>query len=95
MNSKGIQDKLSSAGGTAAGFAKSKDKAVADKMGELYLKAFSRRPQEREVQIAQQYVAAKMQQAEEKKEDVAAAEKQAHEDLVWAILNTKEFLFNH
>ena len=95
LNSKGIQDKLASGGGTAAKFAGDKEKAVADKMGELYLRAFARKPQEREIQVARAYVTSKLKQAEEQKTDVAVAEKQAYEDLVWAILNTKEFLFNH
>ena len=95
LNSKGIQDKLSSNGGTAAKLAGDRDSAVADKMGDLYLRAFSRKPQAQEIQIAQDYVSSKIKQAEEKKEDVAVAEKKAYEDLVWAILNTKEFLFNH
>ena len=95
LNSKGIQDKLASNSGTAAKFAMDKEAAVADKMGELYLRAFSRQPLEREVQIAQEYVAAKVRQAEQNQADPVAAEKSAYEDLVWAILNTKEFLFNH
>ena len=95
LNSKGIQDKLASAQGTAAKFAQNREQAVADKLGELYLKAFSRAPQEREIAIAQDYVTKKLKQAEAAKEDPAAAEKKAYEDLVWAILNTKEFLFNH
>ena len=87
--------KASPNAGTAAKFAGNKELNVADKMAQLYLKAFARAPVEREVRIAQEYVAAKVKQAEEKKEDVVAAEKRAYEDLVWAILNTKEFLFNH
>jgi len=95
LNSKGIQDKLASGGGTAAKFAQDREKAVADKLGELYMRAFARKPKEPEIKIAQDYITNKVKQAEEKKEDVAAAEKKAYEDLVWAILNTKEFLFNH
>ena len=95
LNSKGIQDKLADGRGTAAQFATDPDKVVADKLGELYLRAFSRAPLEHEIRIAQDYVEGKLKQAAEKQEDPAQVEKQAYEDLVWAILNTKEFLFNH
>jgi len=95
LNSKGIQDKLADAQGTAARFASDGDRAVADKLGELYLRAFSRAPRASEIQIAQDYVEGKLKQAAENQEDPAVVEKQAYEDLVWAILNTKEFLFNH
>jgi hypothetical protein len=95
LNSKGIQDKLADAGGTAAQFAADREKAVADKLGELYLLAFSRKPLEHEIGIAKEYVESKLKLAAEKGDDLAVTEKQAYEDIVWAILNTKEFLFNH
>jgi hypothetical protein len=45
--------------------------------------AYSREPQPEELQKAADYLAKKN------------GEKSAWEDMVWALLNTKEFLFNH
>jgi hypothetical protein len=30
-----------------------------------------------------------------KKEDKASVQRRAYEDLIWALINTKEFSFNH
>jgi hypothetical protein len=47
------------------------------------VQAFSRQPSEYELGAAKGYIA--------KKSDA----KEAYEDIVWALINTKEFLFNH
>ncbi|MEM7230612.1 MAG: DUF1553 domain-containing protein [Planctomycetota bacterium] len=54
-----------------------------DPIGELYLAAFSRKPKPSERQNAEAYLASKTQRGE------------ALQDLIWAIVNTKEFLFQH
>ena len=54
-----------------------------ENIGEVYLRAFSRLPSENELQSALAYI--------DKKEN----KQEAYQDLVWAILNCKEFLFNH
>ena len=57
--------------------------------------AFSRNPKDDEMKTAIGYIKKKTEQLEndaKKKED---STKMAYEDLVWALLNTKEFLFNH
>ncbi len=54
-----------------------------ENIGEVYLRAFSRLPTEKELQAALAYL--------DKKEN----KQEAYQDLVWAILNCKEFLFNH
>ena len=41
------------------------------------------------------YINKKTQQAKEAEGKINEANKMAYEDLVWALLNTKEFLFNH
>ena len=53
-------------------------------LDEVYLIAFSRYPTDEERQIASDYV----MQREDKP-------KQAFEDILWALMNTKEFVFNH
>ena len=54
-------------------------------MTELYLRAFSRTPVPEELKIALEHI----NKAEEKQKQMA------YEDIVWALINTKEFLFNH
>ncbi len=95
LNSKNIQDKLASGAGTASQLAGDTARADAEKLTELYMRAFAREPDADELSLAQEYLAKKRSAAEAAGEDVAAAGKMAYEDLVWALLNTKEFLFNH
>ena len=54
------------------------------KIRELYLLAFSREPTPEEMTIALAHI-------EKNEKDP----KRAYEDIVWALINTKEFLFNH
>ena len=95
LNSKNIQDKLSAAGGNAQKLTSQKERVNEDKITELYKLAFSRNPKDDEMKTAIGYIKKKTEQIENdanKKEDSI---KMAYEDLVWALLNTKEFLFNH
>jgi hypothetical protein len=48
------------------------------------MKAFSRKPSEEELQTSLAYI-------EKKKANL----REAYEDLVWALINSKEFVFNH
>lgn len=96
LNSKTIQDKLSAGNGRAAELAKSKDKADPDKIHDLYLRAFSRQATGDELKIAVDYLAKKRTASAAKPDaEKAKAEQEAFEDIVWALVNTKEFLFNH
>jgi len=56
----------------------------AEKIRDLYLAVYGRYPASDEMAIAVKYI-----QGHEKQK------KQAYEDLLWAPINTKEFLFNH
>ncbi|MGC6442846.1 MAG: DUF1549 domain-containing protein [Rubripirellula sp.] len=82
LNSEEIQSKLSSDGGRASLLAQDQ-REDADKINELYLIAFGRQPDEVEHQASLSYVSSK----ENKRE--------AFEDLIWSLINSKEFLFNH
>ena len=62
---------------------------------ELYLAAFSREPTAEEVQIAEAHLLKPRTDAAGKPLDSQRARRNGYEDLLWAILNTKEFLFNH
>ena len=83
LNSSEIQGKLTSGSGMAAKLSADAERDNADKIRQLYLLAFAREPSSEETQIANAHI--------EKSEDA----KIAYEDIVWALINTKEFLFNH
>lgn len=83
LNSSEVQNKLSAGNGRAALFAKDKDKSPEDNVRTLYLQVFSRQPTADELKVALGHVT----KLENKQ--------QAYEDILWALVNTKEFLFNH
>jgi hypothetical protein len=82
LNSGELQQKIVAGQGRIARLMKEKrpDSEIVD---DVYLAAFSRLPTEKERTTVLDYVA--------KQTD----KKAAWEDLVWAVLNSKEFLFNH
>jgi hypothetical protein len=81
MNSPGIHQKVTSEKGRVADLAAS-DKTPAAVVEELYLLTYSRFPTAEESQIGQAVFAQK-----------EITRKQAIEDLLWALLNTPEFVF--
>jgi hypothetical protein len=83
LNSSEVQGKLSAATGRAAQLAGAKDRSREDKIREIYLRVYSREPQSDELGIALEHLTK------------AKDEKLAFEDILWALINTKEFLFNH
>jgi hypothetical protein len=96
LNSKEMQSKLAADAGRAASWAASSivdaslspvenlRKTAPDRIRQLYLLSLGRLPSDSEQTIALEYL---MQRADRLKE--------AYEDLVWGIVNSKEFLFNH
>ncbi|MCA9061704.1 MAG: DUF1553 domain-containing protein, partial [Planctomycetaceae bacterium] len=84
LNGKEIQDKIGNGAGRAALYAADSERSHEDRIRELYRVTFSREPSADEIQVAQAYI-------ERFKDDP----KRAYEDIVWALINTKEFQFNH
>jgi hypothetical protein len=94
LNAKDIQDRLTSDTGAAAqlsGDSRSDD----DKLRDLYLTAFSRDADPSEVVLARSHLDKPRKDADGKPLDPAKSKRQGYEDILWAVLNTKEFLFNH
>jgi hypothetical protein len=83
MNSRGLQEKLAGAEGRVKRLADSKAPPE-EIITELYLSALSRLPTSEELQLALlPYNAEK------------ATRQSATEDVLWALLNSPEFVFNH
>ncbi len=86
LNSQEVQGKLSNATGRAGQMSTDKATAVQEKVKQVYLAAFSRLPQPNELAAAEAHL---------NRAQTDEARKAAFEDILWALLNTKEFLFNH
>jgi hypothetical protein len=100
LNSKEMQSKLSDTTGFATRFAQpppsvdptGEAAAITDgqptgldagRVEEIYLRALSRRPTSGELQKVLEYLSSKSDR------------RLAYEDVLWAVVNSKEFLFNH
>ena len=93
LNAKEIQEKLADDHGTAARLAADTERSDEEKLRDLYLSAYSREPDGKEAALARDYISRKTANKEDK--EALTSRRQAYEDIVWALLNTKEFLFNH
>jgi hypothetical protein len=82
LNSDEVQGKLARPNGRADKMAKDK-RPDAEKIDELFLWAFARKPTDEQRQEALAHLA-----------KYASTKKLAYEDILWALLNTKEFVFN-
>jgi hypothetical protein len=85
LNSSEVQGKISSGTGRASLLSAEKDRTDEERVQELYRWVYARNPDPEEMKIALAHLA--KQKPETKKI--------AWEDIIWALLNTKEFLFNH
>ena len=94
LNSKDVQDKLTSTNGCAAVLAKDTQREDALKVRELYNTVYSREPEAKELELALNHLG-KMPQAKGEKADAKQDKQESYEDIIWALINTKEFLFNH
>ena len=94
LNSKDIQAKLAddkSRPALLVSDARNDD----DKVRELYRWAFSREPRPDELQTARAYLEKGANKSSDEKGNAVNGKRLAYEDILWALLNTKEFLFNH
>jgi len=94
MNAADVKSKLSTPGGRADRLSKSNE-PESQKVREIYLAAFSREPSAEELKVAETYIARSRVDAQGKSLDPARAKREAYEDLLWAIINTKEYLYVH
>lgn len=96
MNSTDVKGKLAASTGRAAELSKpTPDKSDADAVREIYLAAFSRQPTSKELGIAKEYLLQPRKDSAGKELAPQVAKRQRYEDLIWAIMSTKEFLYNH
>jgi len=93
MNAPEVKAKLSKAGGRAAALAKASDDNAS--IAEVYAAALSRTPRESELKTALEFLRRPRSDAKGVQLDPAKARTAAYEDLLWALINTKEFLYNH
>jgi hypothetical protein len=84
LNSSEVQSKISGGSGRAQLLSNDKERSHEERVKELYRWAYSRESNADELQIALAHI---------KKHE--ANVKVAYEDIIWALINTKEFLFNH
>ena len=94
INSAEMKTKLATGTGRAASLAKS-DSPAEEKIVGLYLAAFSRQPRPGELRTALDYLNEPLVDAAGQPIEKSKAARQNFQDLIWALMNTKEFLFNH
>ena len=83
LNSTEVQGKLAAGSGRAAVLAKDRELSNEQKVREMYLWAYAREPDDHELQLTLAHLAK------------YEGKQQAFEDILWALVNAKEFLFNH
>ena len=66
----------------------------ATKVRDLYTTVYSRDPDAKELELALNYLGQKPHD-KDGKADAKPDKQQGYEDIIWALINTKEFLFNH
>ncbi len=94
INAKDIKSKLATSNGRADRLSKL-DIPAEEKVTELYSVAFSREPRSDEMKAALDFLAETRVDANGNSIDPKKANQETYQDLIWALINTKEFLFNH
>jgi hypothetical protein len=94
INGADIRNKLAHPNGRAERLARDPRPAEA-RIKELYLVAFAREPRPDELKVALEYLNEPRVNAAGQKVDAQKAARENFQDLLWALMTTKEFLFNH
>ena len=94
MNAPDVKAKLTSANGRADLLSKT-EMPEPKRIRELYLATYSREPTSDEVRIAETHLLKPRTDAQGKPLDSLRSIRNGYEDLIWALVNTKEFLYNH
>ncbi len=92
LNAAEIQTQLARGNGRADSLTKD-SRPDDDKMIDLYHIALSREPNADEVKLARAHLDKKT--TGKTGDEAFKGKKEAYEDILWSLLNTKEFLFNH
>jgi len=97
INSDAMHKILGAAGGRADNLSREPDADAAKRITDIYLLALCRKPTDGELQVAVNHVNKKrmLSAADPQKLPIKQAVKEAYEDIIWVVVNTKEFLFNH
>ena len=93
INAPDIQKKLTDDKGRAAVLAQDDKRSDEAKLTEIYQWVASRQPTPQQVKLGLAHI--EKRTAGKTDKELVAAKRQAYEDLLWALINTKEFLFNH
>jgi hypothetical protein len=92
LNSDEVQGKITRGGGRADRLSSATDKRPeAEKVTELFLWVLCRKPTADDLKAAMAHID---QQVAKNPQNAAAAKKTAYENILWALVNTKEFVFN-
>ncbi|KAA5541847.1 DUF1549 domain-containing protein [Roseiconus nitratireducens] len=95
LSASDIQNKLAFPGGRAERLSQSDGVSPENAVAELYLAAFGRYPSPSENDLAVHYLLEPRNDSDGKPLGTREARKQNLQDLIWALINTKEFMFNH
>lgn len=94
LNAADIKAKLANPAGRAERLAND-PRPIDVRIRDLYLATFAREPKPQELKTAQEYLSEIRTDAAGKPIDAKLAARENWQDLLWALMNTKEFLFNH
>lgn len=94
INSSEIKAKLTKSDSRASQLLR-QDGTLEEKIEQVYMIAFARKPTASELQTATDYFNEPLADADGKPIPTKTAARQNFQDLIWALMNTKEFLFNH